>query len=201
MCMDKYVEATNEALIESKRFFGNSNKQNRELWVLREFLSYLPLKVSDEDICLAKTEPHDVMYREFGFQIKEVLSEGRKRGKENAAKLAAITSDTKPEDVVWHYTPNYICLDEALPWVASELERHRAKKYKGNSSRIDVLVYLNLTNTTYTETDVQSVHDEFANWRSVSLVSNNCAIILACDAEGHDFLTPMLGNLYFKNEH
>lgn len=197
--MDEYVESVKEGLVESKRFFSNPYKQHREIWVLREFLSYLPIEISTGDISPSETEPHDVFYREFGFQIKEVLSEGRRRGKEYSDKLASITNDTKPEDLLEQYTPIHISLDQALPRVASELARHRAEKYSGNTSHIDVLVYLNLSDTTYTAADVQSVHDEFLNWNSVSLVSNNCAIILACDAEGHAFLEPLVGKLYVKH--
>lgn len=43
--MDEYVESIRNGLKESKYFFSNPNKQNRELWVLREFLTYLPIIV------------------------------------------------------------------------------------------------------------------------------------------------------------
>lgn len=197
--MDEYVESVKEGLEESKRFFSNPNKQNREVWVLREFLSYLPMEVSNEDISPSNVEPDDVFYGKFGFQIKEVLSEGRRRGKEYSDKLAAIKDETKPEDLLEQYTPIHIPLDQALPRVAFELARHRVEKYKGNTSQIDVLVYLNLSDTTYANSEVRFIHDEFMNWRSVSLVSNNCAIVLACEVGGHEFLVPLVSNLYVKN--
>lgn len=197
--MDKYVESVKNGLEESKRFFGNPNKQERELWVLREFLSYLPVEVVEAAIAPSKSEPNDVCYGEFGFQIKEVLTEGRRRGKEYSDKLAAISEETEPEDLLESYAPIHIPLHKALPRVASELERHRTDKYNGKVSHLDVLIYLNLSDTTYTKSEVLAVHGEFRYWRSVSLVSNNCATILSCNDESHKLLAPFVGKLYFKN--
>ena len=197
--MDDYVESVKKGLKESRHYFGNAKKQERELWVLREFLSYLPIAINDAGITASAQEPHDVFYEQHGFQVKEVLSEGRLRGKEYADKVNAISEETKPDELFEPYTPIHIPLQEALPRVVSELARHREEKYKNQTSEIDVLVYLNLSDTTYTDEDVTYIQDEFSKWRSVSLVSNNCAIVLSCNNESNSLLSPLVGKLYVKN--
>ena len=197
--MDDYVESVKKGLKESRQYFGNAKKQERELWVLREFLSYLPITINDAGITASTQEPNDVFYEQHGFQVKEVLSEGRLRGKEYADKLNAISEETKPDELLEPYTPIHIPLKEALPRVVSELARHREEKYKNQTTEIDVLVYLNLSDTTYTDEEVTYIQDEFSKWRSVSLVSNNCAIVLSCNNESNSLLNPLVGKLYVKN--
>jgi len=40
--MDEYVKSAKEGLEISVSFFDNKSKQERELWVLRKLLNYLP---------------------------------------------------------------------------------------------------------------------------------------------------------------
>lgn len=197
--MDDYVKSVKEGLEESRKFFGNKNKPTRELWVLREFLSYLPIEFDESKLSESDQEPNDVFYLGYGFQIKEVLSPGRKRGKEYKDKLGSITENTKPEDLLEQYSPIHIPLSESLPCVASELSRHRKEKYSNNTGNIDVLVYLNLSDTTYTNEPVKYSSAEFNLWKSVSLISNNCAIVLASQEQSNELLSGQVGVLHVKN--
>ncbi|MDC5857433.1 DUF1780 domain-containing protein [Vibrio europaeus] len=197
--MDDYVKSVKQGLEESRKFFGNKNKPARELWVLREFLSYLPVEFDESELSESDQEPNDVFYLGYGFQIKEVLSPGRKRGKEYKDKLGSITENTKPEDFIEQYSPIHIPLSESLPRVASELSRHREEKYSNDTGNIDVLVYLNLSDTTYTNEPVKYSSAEFTLWKSVSLVSNNCAIVLACNEQSNELLSGQIGVLHVKN--
>jgi hypothetical protein len=201
--MNDYIESIQKALSDSKQFFSNANKQDRELWVLHEFLSYLPIDIVASDIVPAPKEPNDVIYGHYGFQVKEVLSEGRKRGDEYSDKLDAITEETQPEDLLEPYSPIHIPLSDVMSRVASDLARHRVEKYERpgkptNAGNIDVLVYLNLSSTTYTSQQVTDIQDEFNNWKSVSLVSNNCAVVLACSDHCNQLLAPHERTLFVK---
>ena len=197
--MDDYVKSVKAGPEESRKFFGNKNKPARELWVLREFLSYLPLKFYESELSESDQEPNDVFYRGHGFQVKEVLSPDRKRGKEYKDKLGSITENTKPEDFLEQYSPIHNPLSESLPCVASELSRHRKEKYSNDTGNMHVLVYLNLSDTTYTDETVKYSSTEFTRWKSVSLVSNNCAIVLACNEQNNELLSGQVGILHVKN--
>jgi hypothetical protein len=126
--MDKYGEFLINDLEESIKFFGNKNKQERELWVLREFLSYLPINVNETKMIISDQEPIDAFYGDHGFQIKEVLSIGRKRSKELKDKLNSITDQVEPSELLEPYTPILISLNESLSYVKSELARNRINK-------------------------------------------------------------------------
>jgi len=199
--MDEYVKSVRDDLKESVSFFGNRGRQDREVWVLKEFLKYLPADIQDSDIQGSYIEPNDAFYKDIGFQVKEIQTEERKRGKEYKEKLSNINDETKPEHFLEHYSSIHIPLSEALPRVGSELERHRKEKYRNNTNNMNVLVYLNLSDTTYTNAavDTSLIDRELANWQSVSLVTNNCSIVLSCNDSSNKLLKPLVGKLYVKN--
>lgn len=199
--MDKYVKSLKDGLSETITFFGNKKKPDREIWVLKEFLEYLPVTVQDIDVTASKAEPNDAFYKDIGFQIKEIQTEGRKRGKEYKEKLNSITDKTKPEDFLESYSPIHVPLSESITIVGKELERHRNDKYKNNTSDMNVLVYLNLSGTTYTNDSVDAalIGSELHHWKSVSLVTNNCAVVLSCTDSNNKLLTPLVGKFYVKN--
>ncbi|WP_340121437.1 DUF1780 domain-containing protein [Methylobacter svalbardensis] len=199
--MDEYVKSVKEGLKESVSFFGNKNKQNREVWVLKEFLKYLPVDVQGTDVKESDAEPNDAFYKDIGFQIKEIQTEGRKRDKEYKDKFKSINEETKPKELLEHYSPSHIPLSDVLHRVRDELERHRNEKYKNNTRNINALVYLNLDDTTYTNTPVDTslIGSELGNWQSVSLVTNNCAVVLSYNDDSNKLLKPLIGKLYVKN--
>ncbi|HEY8034907.1 MAG TPA: DUF1780 domain-containing protein [Methylobacter sp.] len=200
--MDKYVKSVKESIQEAIDFFGNSRKVEREKWVACEFLSYLVENLNESEIQESTQEPVDVTYNKIGFQVKEVPSEGVKRGKEYKDALRSINDNTKPSDLLEPYKHEHIPLNNALPRLVSELERHRMEKYYGATNDINVLVYLNLTDTTYddTEIDYSLIEEEIVNWLSVFVVTNNCAIILRCKDHSLELLDRNVGQLIFEKK-
>lgn len=201
--MDEYVKSVKEGLEASVSFFGNKNKQRREVWVLKEFLKYLPVETHDSDIKGSDAEPNDVFYKDVGFQVKEIQNEGRKRGKEYKDKLNSINEETGTEDLLECYSPIHIPLSEVLSRVQNELEHHRNEKYKVNAREMNVLVYLNLNDTTYTNAPIDMSLigcdlSESCHWQSISVVTNNCAIVLSCNNDDDKLLMPLVGKLYVK---
>ena len=168
--------------------------------MLRRFLGYLPVEFEESDIKGSDTEPNDAFYKELGFQVKEVQTEGRRRGKECKDKLQNISDETSPEDFTELYSPIHMSITESLPRVVSELARHREEKYGNKTRQMNVLVYLNLSDTTYTneQVDLTAISYELDRWNSVSLVTNNCAIVLRCNDRDNHFLMPLVGDLHVK---
>lgn len=196
--MTDYLDRSKKGLEDSIQFFGNKCKPQRELLVLEKFLGYIPqsgvvLRTAEDG-----EEPNDVFYNGYGFQIKEIQTEGRERQKEYKEKLRSISSDTTKKELLDSYTPIKNSINECLPRIFSELIRHR-KKYDENSLSINLLIYLNIAGLTITsEVDVigSSFSEEFDKWASVSIISNNCACVLACSDKGHDFLHPFVGRFF-----
>ena len=69
------------------------------------------------------------------------------------------------------------------------------------TNEMNVLVYLNLKDTTYKDVavDYALVDEEINHWQSVSVVTNNCAIVLRCNNQSIELLTANVGILHFKN--
>ena len=199
--MDKYVKSIKNSLAEAIDFFRNPRKGERERWVACEFLRYLIQDLDIEDIKESKQEPIDVTYKELEFQIKEIQSEGSRRGKEYNDKYKAITEQTEPSDLLEEYSPAHISINDVMPRLIAELQRHRTKKYYNLTSDINVLVYLNLKGTTYNniEVDYTLIGEEINNWLSVSVVTNNCAIVLNCNDSALELLNTNVGQLHIKN--
>ncbi|MGI6638924.1 MAG: DUF1780 domain-containing protein [Desulfobulbus sp.] len=197
--MDKYVKLIKEDIKDSISYFGNRFKKKRELWVLKEFLKYLPINIDESLIKGSGAEPNDVFYNGIGFQVKEIQTKGRKRHSEYKNRFNLITEKTDLEDLLEPYHHIHVPISDTLPRIQAELERHRNKKYGGIVKNINVLVYLNLSDTTYTteSLDALPISGELNNWLSVSVVTNNCATILSCRDNNNELLKTLVGPIYF----
>lgn len=200
--MDNYVKSIKDGLAESIDFFRNYRKGERERWVASEFLRYLVEDLDERDVIESTQEPIDVIYNDIEFQIKEIQSEGSTRGKEYNDKFRSITEETEPHDLLEEYCPIHIPINNAMPMLVTELQRHRTTKYHKLTNEMNVLVYLNLNDTTYSdvEIDYTLLDEEIVHWLSVSVVTNNCAIVLSCNDPALERLSLNVGKLYFKNE-
>lgn len=184
---------------ESISYFSNINKAEREKWVLKKFLTYMVDVFDESEIKTSNQEPADVIYKDIGFQVKEILSENRKRTKEYKESSNEISDTTKLEDLCKSYRPLHISFNERASRLLSELKRHREKYIK--TSDMNVLVYLNLNDTAYKETpvDLSLFEDEVSSWKSVSVVTNNCAVVLHCSDPSFRVLKFEVGVLKFKS--
>ncbi len=199
--MDEYVKSVKEWHKNSISFFSNKNKTERERWVLKEFLGYLPIEFDYSDIKAADSEPNDVRFKTMGFQVKEVMTEGVKRGDENKRKFESISDATEPKQLLEKYDHHHVNIDEAFPRMLSELKRHRLNKYHNSTDDINLLVYLNLSDTTYNSEspDLALVANELNRWKSVCVVTNNCAIVLRLNESENELGELRPGVLLFKN--
>jgi hypothetical protein len=100
MTDDEYLEAQRKARAESVQFFRSSNKPERERWVVREFLTNLGLAFDDAEVQSPNHDPPDVKFRDANFEIKEILSEGRRRHQEYKEGLQQALEATSPADLV-----------------------------------------------------------------------------------------------------
>ena len=204
--MDDFVKSIKRDLEESIYFLGNKKKRERELWTLNEFLSYVIPDFDGTGMSPSETEPNDVFYKGAGFQVKEVVSEGRERTREYEDYLSKITTETQAEDLVEPNRPNHISFNAASERLLSELKRHRTKKYHNQTLDMNVLVYLNLKGKTdsitfgKTPVDMSLFSEEVSKWRSVSVVTNNCAIVLGVYGDALPFFDGEVGELLFNQQ-
>ena len=158
---------------DSIRFFSNSCKQKRDVWVVREFLRNLRLTFSDHELQSVKHDPPDIVFRSASFEIKEVDKEGRKRHDEYKQKLKKAESTNVYRDLMTPYEFKEITLSEVMNRIDAKLEE---LNYEPTfSTKIDMLFYINYS---LVGQDCRIIHKEnirerLKKYRSVSMIMNN----------------------------
>jgi hypothetical protein len=85
---------------EDVKYFANPNKEERERWVVSEFLSALDVGFHEaEIISLEQDNKVDVCFRSAQFQIKELTDPNLRRGKMYKDALNSIIAATSLEEV------------------------------------------------------------------------------------------------------
>ena len=167
------------ALKESLAFFNNAEKLNREKWVVRYLLKSLRIDFKEEEMTEA-AEPVDVAFRDAGFQVKEILDEGRRRTDEFKNKLEKAKSAQDHGELLEHYTPLDISFSEIVRRCYSYAESLLLQSKYGprECKNIDLLCYFNWLD--YSIVPPLDVPSTGVSFRSLSIVSNRyCAVAYA----------------------
>lgn len=146
MTDDEYLEAQRKALAESVEFFRTGNKFKRERWVAREYLTNLGLSVAENELASPPQDPPDVLYRDASFEIKEILSDGRRRHQEYKEGLQKAIEATASGDLVEKMlTPRDVTVSGVCTRILKEATALAEKKYSHAVRRsLDLLFYVNL---------------------------------------------------------
>ena len=168
-----------KALKESLVFFSNSEKLNREKWVVRRLLHALGVSFKEEEMTEAQ-EPVDVAFRDAGFQVKELLDEGRRRTDEFKNKLERAKSVKDLGKLLEHYTPIDISFSEIIQrcFAYAESLLNQLKYGPRECKKIDLLCYFNWLD--HHVVPLLEVPRKVVGFRSLSIVSNRyCAVVYA----------------------
>ena len=101
-------------LKESNSFFSNTEKLNREKWVVRRLFRSLTIDFEESEI-VAANEPGDVAFRNANFQAKEILDENRRSlrrvgtAHHNAAYNHECPQDKATSPLISLMLPAHIC--------------------------------------------------------------------------------------------
>jgi hypothetical protein len=183
-----------QALEETNKLFSPQGKEERELWVAKEFLAYVLPGTSDSAIEWVDGEPWDVLCLGARFQIKEIQEPGRRRHDEFKDALARAKTVTDPMELLQDWTPTTITLAEAMSRTNEAAGKFSTKYAPAVAQSLDLLIYLNLdasiveVPTIGTSECVQLFH-----WRSVSVVSNGCAFVLYASESAPSYIRAAVG--------
>jgi len=194
-----FVKKHVDAIKESIHFFSNDCKSDREIWVVRHFLSQLCIEFSNEEIYVSSDEPIDVVYSDARFQVKEIVDKGRKRHDEYRESLQKAEAATSASDLLEPYRPQKIGCSDIVPIVAEQASRWKQKYGPSECMSTDLLFYFNLQ-------DIHIVGDIFpavdlfsskmAAWRSVSVYTGDCALVLHVSQSAPSFLKTAKGKVH-----
>jgi len=191
MTDEEYLEAQRKARAESVEFFRAPNKPERERWVVREFLTNLGLVFSDTEVRSPDQDPPDVTFHDANFEIKEILSKGRRRHQEYKEGLQKALEATSPSDLVEMYTPRDFAVFDVCAGVYVEAKELAELKYAADTRKaLDLLFYVNITDVSgLQETPFPDLTPiDKLGFRSVSFLMGYRSCTLSAAADAPSFL-------------
>ena len=169
---DELLADMKRAWAGQARFFSNAGKEEREHWVVTEFLVHLKVAFSAAEL---RSHPQaskvDVEFRTARFQVKEITDPNFRRGDEirttyERVMRAMSLQDTVGPGFVYDIPPplsgNAVVRDTAADLAASAT-------YRDDKAQLDLLCYVTRTRTSLIEADeVRRSEVAAIGWRSIS---------------------------------
>ena len=180
------------------RFFSNKMKKDREKWVVREFLDYLKIEVKKNEVASFDDEPPDVVFRDARFEIKEILEENRRRTDEYKKALRIAETATNITDLFEEWSPTELKMRDALKIVATKASAEQKRYAPAVCQSLDLLFYLNPRDASIVGNNIASniLHGiEQLKWRSISFVTNDCAVVMAANDKAPSFIMAKTGKV------
>ena len=128
---------------ESVDWFSNKNKPEREKWVVAEHLTNLGIPFNDDDI-VEGADPPDVVFRDAKFEIKEILTQGRRRHDEYKQKEITADNAANLGELLEPYAPQSITIEALYARLIEDLNKLSYSPDK--RCMLDLLLYVNLDN-------------------------------------------------------
>lgn len=180
------------AWTEHFQFYSNKGKEEREHWVVEEFLNRLSVPFgSDELHSPPQQSKVDVEFRQARFQVKEIPDPNFRRGDEIKGTYRRVMEAKTLQDTIG---PGFT-YDVPLVVSGYELVRDNARQLASNEKYIDCKASLDLlyyvTRTRASLVQIQDVNAKelsYFGWRSVSCLMGNHALVLFAAFDAPDFL-------------
>jgi hypothetical protein len=177
---------------EQFRFFTNPGKEEREQWVVREFLAGLGVSFLDPEL---RSHPQaskvDVEFRDAQFQVKEITDPNFRRGDETKAIYRRVMAAQTLQDTVG---PGFI-YDVPPPANGYELVRDTAaelaasKTYRDHKTSLDLLCYVTRTRTSLISNSHLPIQEvAVSGWRSISCLIGQQSTVLFAAPDAPAFL-------------
>jgi hypothetical protein len=185
-------------LEESVGFFSNRMKPERELWVARHFLKrYLP-GIDFAEVQIGDNPP-DVKFRDFNFEIKEILDADYRRHTEYKRDLEDVRLATKYADFVKDVeTSGRVSFGEFVGTLGADIETYGAKYSRQFLGTIDALFYVNMRGVFVRTVPESFIFPEIicrSNFRSISLLFNDGCLVVAVSPTAPNLLRVNLGRI------
>jgi hypothetical protein len=180
---------------DTLHYLSDKCKPERERAVVRAFLRCIGVTFAESEIVAPASEPADVSFREARFQVREIMQQGRRRGDE--WKLTARAQSIDDAIVTWK-PPTPMSAEELTLAITQALDEKARKYGRSQCSRLDALVYVNLTLTRVLRPDTAPGNTAglaAQAWRSVSLVFPPYGIVLSATSDAPGFLQQLLGGV------
>lgn len=182
-----------QAVQESIKFFHNTNKLEREKWVVARLLENFKPVFLEGSLHEAE-EPADVQFEDARFQVKEVLEHDRRRGDEYKKALEKAETAEEYGDLLEDYTPYKISFEEIVNRCyeySKDLTNKYGPKERGD---LDLICYFNYLDSN----EVPPVEVLFSekHYRSFSVISNRYRSVIYAAEGAPEFLKKQVGIVF-----
>jgi len=192
-----------ESAWQDVKYFSNSNKEERERWVVSDFLSVLGIEHSVADLqSLEQESKVDVRFRNAQFQVKEIPDPNLLRGKMykdtyNSINMAKSLGEVSLVGDL-HDLPQISCMYELVLEKAGDLAN--SETYRDTKSVLDLLIYVTRPRASLIQAhEIKS--EDFAEfgWRSVSCINSKQGVVLYSSQSAPKFIADRSQNVVVKN--
>jgi len=194
---------------ETREFFSNKTKPERERAVCRAFLRTIGVTFKECELIAPAVEPADVAFRTARFQIRELLEPERRRGDDwkkkeqnysEAESLEKLEEEKIKELLLEPYSPpKPVNIETLFPKIVEALSE-KSRKYGTGCKNIDALVYVNREDL-YLKPDsnIPNIAKlQSQGWRSVSFLFPPYGVVLYSTVKAPDFLNSIKPGQYMK---
>ena len=187
------IEHIIEARKRSVEYFSSSNKQNREVRLVKFFLEILKVDFLEKELRTINDDPPDVLFRDACFEIKEILPKNCTRHQDCKSALEKAKVAKTIKELFDHEEPKVITLNEIMIRVEDKLEElsNICLSMRNNT---DLLLYVCLA--TFYKLEPFNIPQNCKDWRSISICTNSkLATVLFAGQNAPDFLKSNVGHI------
>ena len=188
---EELLDALRKSASEELRFFSNGGKQERERWVVSQFLTQLNLAFDEKELrSLDLHNKIDVQFRDANFQVKEILTEGVMPYGKAEAKYTALKTAKNLRDIKWpslgYNIPPITTIYNLVSTEALSLSCE--PKYASIKSGLDLLFYVTrIYASLIQKEEIDCEYLSSIGWRSISCLAGDQAIVLFANSTAPAF--------------
>lgn len=185
---------------EAKALFSNAGQELQERTAVAGLLRVLGVDFREDEIVKCGLEPIDVSFRDARFQVTEILDRGRPRNLEIKQRSVRVKGAGCLQDLVDQgVISSHPMAPDELVALVSERCREKARRYAGECSDIDLLIYVNLRRRHLYPSGPFPEAAALASigWRSVSVIMEPFALVLWAAESAPAFLVDHRGQAVF----
>jgi hypothetical protein len=187
---EEVIELERKALTEELHFFSNRGKQERERWVVAEFLTRLGVSFSANELTSCDVHSKiDVRFQTARFQVKEIPTPGLRRGAEIKTLWKQAQAATRPDEIIGEPTAHDVPPPERAYRLVKNKARELAQSGQYDTAALDLLIYVTRTHVAPVQSqEINSQQLAGVGWRSISCLMGGEALVLYVQHDAPAFL-------------
>lgn len=186
------LDELRESAREDLRFLSNSGREERERWVVFEFLTRQKVEFAEDELHSHHLHSKiDIEFRDARFQVKEILNPGVKRHRDAKTRYERLMSANSLQNIAWpmfgYDIPPITTIYSLVSAEAVSLSV--SSRYRNEKTNLDLIFYVTRTHASPIQKDeIDYEHLSSIGWRSISCLAGRQAIVVFAASNAPAFL-------------